>query len=477
VFRPLPMVLWHVKCKSALDQSLAVSHHAVVDPRTRSPGAAGQVPSVRSAEPAPAGPGPVADESLDALVAILDEIRLGDSRSRSEVAVRTGLSRGVVAQRVGELIDRGLVVEGGPGPSTGGRPPRQLTFHADAGHVLVADLGATSIDVAVTTLDGRILGHHDEPADIAAGPEATLDRVAELLDWLRSSVHGLPGRTWGVGIGVPGPVEFRAGRPISPPIMPGWDGYPVRRRFSERFDAPVWVDNDVNLLALGEWRSGVATGHDDVLVIKVGTGIGAGIIAGGRLHRGARGAAGDVGHIQASDDRSVLCRCGNIGCLEAMAGGAAIGRDGETAAREGRSDRLKAVLAERGRVTAADVAWAAGLGDPVAVELIQTAGRRIGSMLATVVNLLNPSLVVVGGGVARSGDLLLAAIRETVYRRSLPLATRDLLVRSSTLGSLAGVIGASSMVVDQLFTREVLARWAGAGDPSGMPGVVSATAG
>jgi glucokinase-like ROK family protein len=317
----------------------------------------------------------------------------------------------------------------------------------------------------------------DEPANIAAGPEVTLDRVEALFDQLRAGVRGLPGRTWGIGVGLPGPVEFRTGRPISPPIMPGWDGFPVRERFADRYLAPVWVDNDVNVLALGEWRAGIAVGHDDVVVIKVGTGIGAGIIAGGRLHRGARGAAGDVGHVQVVDDPSIVCRCGNVGCLEALAGGAAIARDGEAAARDGRSERLRSMLDERGRVTAADIAWAAGFGDPVAVALIQNAGRRVGAMLATAVNMFNPSLIVVAGGVARSGDLLLAAIRETVYRRSLPLATRDLQVRASSLGSLAGVIGASSMVVDQLFTRETLARWAEAGTPAGIPEVVLATTG
>ncbi len=416
-------------------------------------------------------PAALPDETLDALVAVLDQVRLGRSRSRSEVADRTGLSRAIVAARLAELLDRGLVVEGEPGPSTGGRPPRQLTFRGDAGHVLVADLGASSIDVAVTTLDGRILGHFDEPADVAAGPEVALQRVEELFGQLRGTSRALPGRLWGIGIGVPGPVEFRTGRPISPPIMPGWDGYPVRERFADRFDAPVWVDNDVNVLALGEWRSGVAAGHDNVVVVKVGTGIGAGISADGRLHRGAQGAAGDVGHIQVAAEREVRCRCGNTGCLEALAGGAALARDGDAAAREGRSERLAAVLEARGAVTAEDVARAASFGDPESLALLQAAGGRIGAMLAGVVNFFNPSLVVVGGGVAQSGDALLAAIRETVYGRSLPLATRELLIRRSSLGGLAGVVGASAMVVDQLFARGSLARWAPAGEPSGMPEV------
>jgi glucokinase-like ROK family protein len=429
------------------------------------PGVTGTVPPTRL---------PLPDESLDALVIVLDEVRLGRSRSRSELVARTGLGRAIVAQRVGELLERGLVVEGDVGPSTGGRPPRQLAFRARAGHVLVADLGATSIDVAVTDLDGRILGHHDEPAQIEAGPETCLDRVDELFDLLLRTTHAIPGPLWGIGIGVPGPVEFQTGRPISPPIMPGWDGYPIRERFAARHEAPVWVDNDVNVLALGEWRSGVAAGHEDVVVVKIGTGIGAGIISGGRLHRGAQGSAGDVGHIQIVDDPGVVCRCGNIGCLEALAGGEAIGRAGALAALEGRSARLQTALDQRGAVTAEDVARGASFGDPVAVALLQDAGRRVGSMLASVVNFFNPSLIVIGGGVANSPDLLLASIRETVYRRSLPLATRELRIQRSSLGGQAGVIGASSMVVDQLFSREAIGVWIEQGDPSGVPMVALA---
>src|SRR5512141_3466463 len=182
--------------------------------------------------PPPARYGPLPDESLDALVTVLDEVRLGRSMARADLVARTGLGRAIVAQRIGELIERGLVAEGDVGPSTGGRPPRQLTFRADAGHILVADLGATSIDVAVTTLDGRILGHHDEPARVEAGPDACLDRVEALFEELLRTTDGVPGRLWGIGIGVPGPVEFQSGRPISPPIMPGWDGYPIRDRLA-----------------------------------------------------------------------------------------------------------------------------------------------------------------------------------------------------------------------------------------------------
>ena len=248
--------------------------------------------------------------------------------------------------------------------------------------------------------------------------------------------------------------------------MPGWDGYAVRARFAER-GVPVWVDNDVNVMALGELTAGCGRGVDDFVFVKIGTGIGAGIVVDGRIHRGAKGSAGDVGHIHVQAGREVTCRCGMNGCLEAFAGGAALARDAEAAAREGRSEFLSALLEQKGFLDAADVAVASKHGDPVAIELITEAGRLIGQMLTGIVNFFNPSLIVIGGGVAGAGDLLLATIRQSIYRRSLPLATRDLVVRRSELDDRAGVIGAATMAANELFAREYLPRWLAAGSPAG----------
>jgi glucokinase-like ROK family protein len=405
------------------------------------------------------------EENLDALVEVLDDIRVHSSRSRAEIARSRNLSRAVVAQRVQELLDRGLVELGDAGPSTGGRAPRLLRFRRGAGHLLVADLGATSIDVAVTDLGGHVLVHHQEPADIADGPEAVLGRVAELFDEILAGTPKLPSALWGIGVGVPGPVEFETGRTVAPPIMPGWDDFPVGGYFAERFDVPVWVDNDVNVMALGELRAGVARGHRNVVFVKIGTGVGAGLVVDGRLHRGAQGSAGDVGHIRVTDDPAVICRCGKTGCLEALAGGAALARDGRAAAEGGRSPMLRELLDAEDVVTAEDVAWAAGRGDPASGELIRRAGARVGEMLSTAVHFLNPSLVIIGGGVSAAGDDLLAAIREVVYGTSLPLATRDLAVQRTALGHRAGVVGAAAMVVDELFSRERLGDWIERGRP------------
>jgi glucokinase-like ROK family protein len=406
-----------------------------------------------------------ADDSLNGLATILDYVRTHGAATRPRLVHATGFSRAVVTQRVAQLLEYGLLTEGELGASTGGRAPRLLRFRADAGHLLVADLGATSIAVAVADLSGAIVDHVEEPADIAAGPDVVLERVEELFAERLRHVDA-PGQLWGMGIGVPGPVEFDSGRPVAPPIMPGWDRHPVRDRFA-RYGVPVWVDNDVNVMALGEVRAGVGVGHDDLVFVKVGTGIGSGIIVHGKLHRGADGCAGDVGHVQVNEPRQVVCRCGNINCLEALAGGAAIARDAEAAARTGRSPFLARALEQKGSLDVRDVGRAAAHGDAAGVELLTNTGRLIGQMLAGIVNFFNPSMIVLGGGVVRGGDLILATVREGVYRRSLPLATRDLVVKRTTLDGIGGSVGAAAMVLDELFAPHRLGEWLEHGAPVG----------
>ena len=434
----------------------------------------------------------IATDQLDGLVTVLDLIRSGAARTRPDLARQAALGRTVVSQRLGQLIAGGLVEEGALGPSTGGRAPRELRFRAEAGVILAAELGATSITVGRTDLAGQILAERDEPWDIAAGAGPTLDRVEALFDELLVDAPEQP--VWGIGVGLPGPVEFRSGRPVAPPIMPGWDGYPVRDRLGMRYRAPVWVDNEVNLMALGEFRAGIGRGEPDLVYVKIGSGIGAGLISGGRLHRGAQGCAGDIGHVAVGTDlafgtdlgtgtdlgatgadrrrgEQVVCRCGNAGCLEALAGGVALARDAAAAARAGRSPFLAKRLAEvpDGQLDARDVSHAAEHGDPIAVGLLNRAGRLVGETLATVVNVFNPAQVIVGGGVAESGDQLLAALREAVYRRSLPLATRELRITRSPMSNRAGVRGAAHMVADELFSRARLGSWIDRGSPVGLP--------
>ncbi|HLH74633.1 MAG TPA: ROK family protein [Chloroflexota bacterium] len=407
----------------------------------------------------------LSEDHVEELAQLLALIRRGSAVTRSELVQSSGFGRTAIARRLDHLMALGLIAESEPLPSTGGRMPRGVYFRADAGRLLVAELGATSIAAGICDLDCRVLSSREEAWDIAAGPEPTLVRLEALLSELLQDHQTT---VWGIGVGLPGPIEFATGRPVSPPIMPGWDRYPVRERLAKRFSAPVWVDNDVNVLALGELRAGVGRAHSDLIYIKIGTGIGAGIVSGGRLHRGAQGCAGDIGHVAVTDDQAVVCRCGNIGCLEAVAGGAALARRATAWAREGRSSYLQQRLTEGGDLTAATIAAGAAAGDTGCVELLTAAARQIGDSLATFVNFFNPSIVIIGGGVAQAGNAFLASIRQRVYSRSLPLATRDLQIVLSSLGDIGGLIGAAHMVVDEILSPKVLSLWIKEGTPEAL---------
>ncbi len=379
---------------------------------------------------------------------ILSYVRDEGPLSRMDLALRLNVSRTTVAAEVGRLVDLGLAEDGGPAASRGGR--RSNLVDLDAGLRFVGiELGATSMRVAVT--DGRlgVLTRAAAPrADIRRGPELVLAEALEMTRKLLAE-QGVE-RPAGVGIGVPGPVDFQAGVPVSPPIMPGWDGYPVRDALSRELGCPVLLDNDVNVMALGEQHTGVARSASAFLFVKIGTGIGCGIVVDRHLYRGADGCAGDIGHVRI-DANGPLCACGNRGCLEAFFGGAALARDATAAAASGRSPVLAGLLEEFGELSAEHVGVAMGRGDAVALQLSRDGGRLVGTVLANLVSFFNPGLIVIGGGVTGLGHALLAEIRSVIYRQSLPLATGNLPVVMSELGGDAGVVGAARLISDAVY--------------------------
>jgi predicted NBD/HSP70 family sugar kinase len=368
---------------------------------------------------------------------LLSLIREGVAVTRADLARHTGLARSTVAQRVDALLASGLVVEAGGSASTGGRPPTVLAFNHDAGVILVADLGATHSRMAATDLAGTPLAESAEDLDIALGPTEVLTRVSARFGKLLAQTGRSTADVRGIGIGVPGPVEFASGQPVNPPIMPGWDGFDIPAWFADRYTAPVLVDNDVNIMARGEhWVHWRRTSH--LLLVKVGTGIGCGIVADGHIHRGARGAAGDIGHIRATSSDDVVCRCGNIGCLEAIAGGQAL------------ADRLSAVGIEA--ANSRDVVRLVRNGDATATRMVRDAGRTLGEVLAGTVNFFNPAVIVIGGDIAEAHAQLLAGVREGILSRSLPLATRDLRIVPSRLGDRAGITGAAITAIEHVLS-------------------------
>ena len=372
---------------------------------------------------------------------VFDLLRDGQPRTRAQLAETSGLARSTITSRIDTLMRLGLVVPIGDAASTGGRPPSLLAFNPAARVVAGVDLGASHARVAIADLSGTVLAERRTDLDIAEGPDRVLGWATEAVLGLLTEAGRKRGDLAAIGMGLPGPVEHSTGRAINPPIMPGWDRYDVPGHVQRAIEVPVMVDNDVNIMALGEQHQHLPD-VSDLVFVKVGTGIGAGIISGGALQRGAQGTAGDVGHVRIPRGEGTWCRCGNEGCLEAIASGVAVA----TALREAGLD-----AADGG-----DVVRLCRGGDVTAIQAVRQAGRDLGEVLAMLVNLVNPSVVVVGGSLALAGEHLIAGIREVVYQRSLPLATEQLHLVASVAGERAGILGAAALAIGHALSPDTI---------------------
>jgi predicted NBD/HSP70 family sugar kinase len=365
----------------------------------------------------------------------------GSAHTKAQLTRTTGLSRSTVSSRIDVLVRKGLLKPAGEAASSGGRPPAQIEFNRRAKIVISADLGVTHGVVALSDLGGEILAMTQEKIRIADGPELVLDWLVTCARKLLAEGGYAEEAVAGIGVGVPGPVEFITGRPTNPPLMPSWEGFSIPDYLRESFDLPVLVDNDVNILALGE-QAMLWPNIDDLVFIKVATGIGAGIISGGALQRGARGTAGDLGHVLVPYSRNSPRDPKDERDLEAIASGTAIAAWLTT----------KGIAAK----TSEDVVELVRGGNVEAIQATRQAGREIGEVLAILVNTLNPSTIVIGGSIAASGEELLAGIREVIYHRSTPLATQNLSIVQSQAGYAGGVLGAAIMVIQRVLSVEAV---------------------
>jgi glucokinase len=366
-------------------------------------------------------------------------LRDGRPRTRSELSAISGLARSTVALRIDALMKLGLVDSVGDAVSTGGRPSSQFAIATSGRVVLGVDVGATHVRIAVSDLAGGVLAQDLERMDVSEGPEKVLTWVISAAERLLASVDRASADLLAIGIGLPGPVEHSTGRPINPPIMPGWDRFDVPDYLASSFDAPVLVDNDVNIMALGE-REHAWPHVDHLIFVKVATGIGSGVISSGLLQRGAQGTAGDIGHVYVARGADVPCACGNRGCLEALASGPALARALAATGLTASSSQDVVEFVKRGNIDA--------------IQAVRQAGRDIGEVLTTCVSLINPSAIVLGGALAQAGEHLIAGVREVVYTRSMPLATEHLQITQSKLGPDAGVLGASMLAIHHALAPE-----------------------
>ncbi|MGH3309437.1 MAG: ROK family protein [Streptomyces sp.] len=380
---------------------------------------------------------------------LLGLIRDGRATTRGALQRATGLSRSTVGHRLDQLFAAGWLREGAAAPtegSTGGRPSARLEFAAEHAVVLAADLGTRDATAAVVDLAGTVLAERSGELLIGDGPSQVLDRLAQWFAALLKDTGTAPELVCGIGLSVPGPVDWVSGVVVQPPIMPGWDGYPIRQRLQEVYaehvsagggPVPVLLDNDANVMAYAEQRAG----HRDCaafLLVKVSTGIGAGVVVDGQLYRGIDGGAGDIGHIRLHDCPDALCMCGSYGCLAAVASGRALARQ----------------LSDAGTATSSvkGVRDHLAAGHPDAVRLARDAGRRVGEVLVTVVTLLNPGVLMIAGDLA--GTPFVTGVRELLYQRAMPRTTAHLSVVTSQLGERAGIAGAAAIVVEDLYSPD-----------------------
>lgn len=372
---------------------------------------------------------------------LLQVIRDGIPRTRAQLAELTGLARTTVSLRVDALRELDLIMPVSDATSTGGRPSSQVAFNPSARVVAAVDLGATHARIGICDLSGAVLARVGIPLEITDGPESVLERAQAEITALLNQI----GRHWkdllAIGIGLPGPVQHSSGKPARPPLMPTWDQFDVPAEMQRHFSVPVLVDNDVNIMALGEYWSRQPTA-ENMIFVKVSTGIGSGIISDGRLHRGADGSAGDIGHIPLARGAGIPCRCGKTGCVEAIAGAPAI------------AARLS--LSRPDITSVSDLIDSVRVGDLDAIDAVRQAGRDIGEVLNTCVSIVNPSVIAIGGVLAQAGEHLLAGIREVVYGGSTPLATEHLVIEKSRSGPDVGLIGASILAIEYALAPERL---------------------
>lgn len=372
--------------------------------------------------------------------AIIDLIRFAPNGiSRVELARQLNLTRAAVSAIINDLQRLGIVdeIEGGH-PS--GRKPIVLEICPDRGYVVGIDLGATHVTLLLANFAAHVINDIEKPANIEEGPKIVLDKINGYLEELLSGAGLTMKDVKAICLGVPGPVVLYEGMVSEPPIMPGWDKFPITTYVQSLWDMPVIIGNDAELGAVGEWAYGAGRGEKNLAFIKVGRGIGAGLLLEGQLYHGTNGSAGEIGHITI-DENGPVCSCGNRGCLEAMAGGKALANQAREMVRKGQRTELASIQPVE-KIQAMDVIEAACSGDLLSQQILSDAGGHLGTAIAGLVNLFNPSMVIIGGGVSQIGDLLLEPIRRTVQKRSLKMASRKLRISTALLGRRSSAMGA-----------------------------------
>lgn len=400
------------------------------------------------------------DMASQSLTNILNLIRSETVITRQEIERHTELGRTVVTSRLSKLSELGLIEENQLGETSGGRAPKLVEFKKYAGCILVANLDQTAIGAGIADLSGNLIMEHHEASNLTAPPKQTINRLITLFEWLIEK-HGHIGPVWGISISAPSPVPNTSDDLFlsrTPFFLPGWEEACLIEKLISHFKVPVWLRSSVEMMTMGELKAGAGKNVKDMLFLKVGQRIGAGIVFNDSLYRGANGAAGLIGQLPIKVDNQYIP-------LEVAAGADSIEKEGNIAAKNGESPYLAEILKRNNQLTSVDIGQAALSGDITSMDIISKAGRLIGHSIASLTSMLNPAVIILSGNVALTNDVLLAAVREVVYRESHPLVTRDLKILRSQMGSSAGLVGAALVAVEALFSNEILRGWILTGKP------------
>jgi predicted NBD/HSP70 family sugar kinase len=361
--------------------------------------------------------------------------------SRADIARLTGLSRSTVSEIITTLLPSGLIAEVGDGPSRGGRRPIILDFQDEAHLLLGVDMGATHVAACLTDLRGKVFAWHHRDHPVRTDPEGTGALILELCDKCLAAKKGARQKLLGIGMAVPAPVDPRAPERLSGIVLPSWRGHPGIDGLFAGYGVPIFVDNDANLGALAEYWWGAGRGVENFAYLKLATGIGSGHMIRGRIYRGATGVAGEIGHVSV-DPQGPQCVCGNRGCLATYVGSEALVARAEALLLDSPDSSLR-----NGGVTVTAIEDAALSDDPLAAKVVEEAAGYLGIVIAGVLNLMNPAMVILGGGLSRLDERLLNPLRETVLRRTLVNSIAASEIRTSDLGPQDIAIGAATYVL------------------------------
>ena len=375
--------------------------------------------------------------------------------SRSELVEKTGYSTFLVSKMCDELIRRSFVCETGLGSSSGGRPPTMLSINPDLGRLVGVHIGTVNVRIAVTDMSGNTLAYLKAPSRVESGPEAALGHLISLVQECMRRASLTRGRLRGIGIGISGVLDRTTGTTVFWPKVPQWVDVPVKQIFSQHFEVPVEIEDSPRTMAIGERRLGAGGGADPFIYVAAGAGTGAAIFLKGDLFTGAGGFAGEFGHI-AVEGGGPLCSCGNRGCIEALVSASALIRQARAVVADGLAIELwQLCQGDPARITLELIAQAASQNDRFSLSLLDQAGEHLGMGVVALVNLFNPALIVIGGGLAlAAGKFLLPAVERVVRQRALVQAAAQLRIQISTLDESDWARGAALLVSEQALERE-----------------------